>query len=93
MSRKCELTGKGPMTGNTVSHANNKHRTRWLPNLKKKKFVVSEIGQTVTANLSAKAIRTIDKQGGFTRALRKAKPENLSASLLKVRNALIKKGV
>ena len=88
MSRVCELTGIGPFSGNTVSHSNIKKRTRWLPNLKKKKFTVNELGQTITLSLSTRAIRTIDKQGGISRAVILAKQEKLSPRLQKVRRFL-----
>lgn len=81
MSRFCELTGKGPFTGNNVSHANNKTRTRWFPNLMKKRYQIPELGQTLTLTLSTSAIRTIDKLGGISAAIRKARPECLSDRL------------
>lgn len=90
MSRHCEMTGKGPTTGNLVSHSNIKTRTRWLPNLKRKKYLVSELGQTVSARLCTHAIKTIDKQGGFSRALLLAKDEGLSDKLLHVKKMLQK---
>ena len=90
MSRVCELTGKRVFTGNNVSHANNKTRKRWLPNLKQKKYFVPELSQSMSLTLSTRAIRTIDKQGGITSALLKAKPESLSVRLQKVCNRLRK---
>lgn len=90
MSRKCELTGKGPTTGNLVSHSNIKTRTRWLPNLQRKKYSVAELGQTLTIRLSTHAIKTIDKQGGLTRALLLAKECGLSDRLLHVKKQLQK---
>jgi large subunit ribosomal protein L28 len=84
------MTGKGPTTGNLVSHSNIKTRTRWLPNLKRKKYLVTELGQTVSARLSTHAIKTIDKQGGFSRALLLAKDEGLSDKLLHVKKQLQK---
>lgn len=90
MSRVCELSGSRVRKGNNVSKANNKTRTRWLPNLKNKKYFVPELGQTLTLTLTARSIRTIDKQGGITLAVLKAKTENLSERLLKVRRALTK---
>jgi len=90
MSRKCELTGKGPTTGNLVSHSNIKTRTRWLPNLQRKKYTVAELGQTMTVRLSTHAIKTIDKQGGFSRALLLSKENFLSERLLHVKKQLEK---
>ena len=63
MSRRCELTGKGPMTGNNVSHANNKTRRRFLPNLHSHRFWVEAENRFVKLKLSAKGLRIIDKKG------------------------------
>lgn len=90
MSRFCELTGKGPTTGNLVSHSNIKTRTRWLPNLKRKKYLVPELGESMFLRLSTSAIKTIDKQGGLSRAILLAKEEYLSDRLQNVRQRLMK---
>ena len=66
MSRKCKLTGIGPMAGNNVSHANNKTRRRWLPNLQWKRIYIPELDRTVRIRLSTRALRTIDKKGLLT---------------------------
>ena len=63
MSRICQITGKKVMVGNNVSHANNKTKRRFYPNLQTKKFFVPETGETVILKVSANAIRTIDKKG------------------------------
>lgn len=63
MSRVCEVTGKRAMSGNCVSHANNKTRRRFLPNLHKRRFYVPSLGQFITLKVSAKGLRTIDKNG------------------------------
>ena len=63
MSRVCELTGKRPVSGNNVSHANNKTKRRFLPNLQKKKFYIPEEDRWVTLKVSTSAIRTINKKG------------------------------
>lgn len=63
MSRKCKLTGKGPMSGNNVSHANNKTRRVQLPNLQWKRLYVPELDRTVRVRLTTRALRTIDKKG------------------------------
>ncbi len=63
MSRKCKLTGIGPMAGNNVSHANNKTRRRWLPNLQWKRIYIPELDRTVRIRLSTRALRSIDKKG------------------------------
>lgn len=63
MSRVCQLTGKRPMTGNTVSHANNKTRRRFLPNLQIHRFWVPSENRYVKLRICHKAMRTIDKNG------------------------------
>ncbi|MBC7692584.1 MAG: 50S ribosomal protein L28 [Methylotenera sp.] len=90
MSRVCELTGLRPVTGNLVSHSNTKTRTRWLPNVKNKKFTIPELGQVVSLKLSTRAIRTIDKQGGISNAIMHAKAENLSERLASIKCSLIR---
>ena len=63
MSRICQITGKKVMVGNNVSHAKNKTKRKFYPNLHTKKFFVPETGETVILKVSANAIRTIDKNG------------------------------
>jgi large subunit ribosomal protein L28 len=63
MSRRCQLTGAGPLTGNNVSHANNRTKRRFLPNLQKKRVWVQELNRFVTLKLSTRAIKTISKNG------------------------------
>jgi large subunit ribosomal protein L28 len=63
MSRVCQVTGKRPITGNTVSHANNRRRRRFLPNLHTQRFWLEGEKRWVTLRLSANAMRTIEKNG------------------------------
>ena len=63
MARVCQVTGKAPMVGNNVSHANNKTKRRFLPNLQTKRFFLPEEDRWVTLKLSTDAIRTINKNG------------------------------
>ena len=72
MSRICQITGKKVMVGNNVSHANNKTKRKFYPNLHTKKFFVPETGETVVLKVSTSAIRTIDKNG-IASVLAKAK--------------------
>lgn len=90
MSQVCELTGRRPAYGNKVSHSNIKTRTRWMPNLRKKKYNIAELGQIISILLSTRAIRTIDKLGGITPAIMKARNEDLSDRLLAVKNKIFK---
>jgi large subunit ribosomal protein L28 len=63
MARVCQVTGKGPMVGNHVSHANNKTKRRFLPNLQSRRFWVESENRWVRLRVSTKALRTIDKVG------------------------------
>ncbi|MEW6653952.1 MAG: 50S ribosomal protein L28, partial [Bacteroidota bacterium] len=63
MARKCQLTGVGPASGNNVSHAHNKTKRRFLPNLQKKRIWVKELNKFVTVKITAGALRTISKNG------------------------------
>lgn len=63
MARVCQVTGKAASTGNNVSHANNRTRRRWLPNLHERKFWVASENRWVKLRVSGKALRTIDKNG------------------------------
>ena len=65
MARRCELTGKGVLTGNNVSHANNRSRRRFLPNLQRTSLVSDALGHTVRLRLSTNALRTVDFKGGL----------------------------
>ena len=65
MSRRCSITGKGVLAGNNVSHAHNKTRRRFLPNVQQTSMLSDALGQQVTLKLSTRAIRTIEKNGGL----------------------------
>ncbi len=66
MSRKCKITGVGPMAGNNVSHANNKTRRRQLPNLQSKRIYVEELDKFVRVKLSTSALKTVTRKGLMT---------------------------
>ena len=65
MARRCDFTGRGVQAGNNVSHANNKTRRRFLPNLQKSSLLSDALGQTIQVRLRTQAIRTIEKRGGL----------------------------
>ncbi len=90
MSRVCELSGKGPMSGNTVSHANNKTRRRFLPNLNDVTLISDILGQSFKLRVSAHALRTVDHRGGLDAFLVKAKDEELSVKAQKIKKELAK---
>ena len=90
MWRVCELSGKGPMTGNTVSHANNKTRRRFLPNLNDVTLTSDVLGKAFSFRVSAAALRTVDHRGGLDAFLAKAKDDELSDKALKVKKEIAK---
>ena len=85
MSRNCELTGKGVMSGNNVSHANNKTRRKFLPNLCNVTLISDALGQRFRMRISAAALRSVEHRGGLDAFLLKANERDLSmrARLLK----------
>jgi len=90
MSRVCELTGKGPMTGNNVSHANNRTRRRFLPNLNDVSLQSEALGRAFKLRISAAALRSVDHRGGLDKFLAKAKDVELSDNALKIKKAIAK---
>ena len=90
MARRCELTGKGPMTGNNVSHANNKTRRRFLPNLNDVTLQSETLGRGVKLRISAHALRSVDHRGGLDAFLAKAKDVELSTNALKIKKEIAK---
>ncbi len=90
MSRRCELTGKGVMTGNNVSHANNKSKRRFLPNLNTVSLSSETLGQTVRFKISAAALRSVDHRGGLDAFLAKAADDELSPRALKLKRDIAK---
>jgi large subunit ribosomal protein L28 len=91
MSRTCELTGKKPMVGHTVSHSNIKTKRRYLPNLVQVTVHSEALGQSYGARVSAAALRTVDKRGGLDAFLAKAKDDELSTKMLKIKKLIAKK--
>tara|TARA_B100001057_G_C22092458_1_gene660075 strand:- start:60 stop:449 length:390 start_codon:yes stop_codon:yes gene_type:complete len=91
MTKKCELTGKIPMKGHNVSHANNKTKRRFLPNLKKVKFTSELLRRSMKLTVSNAGVRSVDKKGSFDEFLKSVKNKNLSPRLKKIKkNILIK---
>ena len=90
MSRVCELTGKGPMSGNNVSHAKNRTRRRFLPNLNDVTLQSEALGRSFRLRISAAALRTVDHRGGLDGFLAKAKDTELSAGALKIKKDVAK---
>ena len=88
MSRRCELTGKGPMVGNNVSHANNKTKRRFLPNLTETALMSETLGRTFRLKVSAAALRTVDHKGGLDAFLMKAKDADLSDKARRIKKEI-----
>ena len=93
MSKKCELTGKIPLKGHKVSHANNKTKRRFLPNLKKVKFKSEILKKNLRLTVSNAGMRSVDKKGSFDQFLKTAKSRDLSLRLKKIKKYLISKSV
>ena len=96
MPRRCSLTGKGVMAGNNVSHADNKTRRRFLPNLQVTSLLSDALGEVVRLRLSTRAIRTIEHKGGLDRYLMDTSdtklPEEALALKRKVKKAMVAAG-
>ena len=78
MSRRCELTAKGPLVGHKVSHSNIKTKRRFLPNLCNVTFISDALGRNVRLRVSTNAIKSVDHRGGLDAFLIKAKADELS---------------
>ena len=91
MSKKCELTGKNPLKGHKVSHANNKTKRRFLPNLKKINFKSDILNRKMKLTVSNAGVRSVDKKGTFDLFLKSAKNKNLSPRLKKIKKSLLAK--
>lgn len=85
MARRCELTGKGVLVGNNVSHANNRTKRRYLPNLVNVTLISDALGESVRLRVSANALRSVEHRGGLDAFLAKASSDDLSprAQILK----------
>ena len=90
MSRRCELTGKGVQSGNNVSHANNKTRRRFLPNLNNVTLQSEALQRSVRLKISAHALRSVEHRGGLDAFLLKASDDELSSKALELKRQLKK---
>ena len=90
MSRTCELTGKKAMSGNNVSHAKNRTKRKFLPNLNNVTLTSEVLGRDFQLKVSASALRTIDKVGGLDPFLKKSADDNLSPNAIKIKKDIKK---
>ena len=91
MSKKCELTGKGPLKGHKVSHANNKVKRKFLPNLKNVTFKSDILKSNISLRVSNAALRSVDYKGGIDFYLKSVKSFKLSPKAKKLKNQIIAK--
>ena len=91
MSKKCELTGKIPLEGHKVSHANNKTKRRFLPNLKNARFKSEILNKNIRLTVSNAGVRSVDKKGSFDQFIKDAKTKNLSMRLRKLKKSILSK--
>jgi len=91
MTKKCELTGKRPLKGHKVSHANNKVKRRFLPGIKKVNFKSDILNKSLRLNVSNSAMRSIDKKGSFDQFMKEVKSKYLSDRLKKVKKIILQK--
>ena len=91
MSKKCELTGKKPLKGHKVSHANNKVKRRFLPSVKKVRNKSELLNKRLKVTVSNAAMRSIDKKGSFDQFMKTVKSKNLSIRLKKIKKSIIQK--
>ena len=89
MSRKCELTGKSPLKGHKVSHANNKMKRKFLPNLKKVTFKSEILKKNIRLRVSNSALKTVDYKGGLDSFLKSVKSYKLSKKAKKLKSQII----
>ena len=91
MSKKCELTGKSPLKGHRVSHANNKVKRKFFPNLKNVTFKSDILKRSIKLSVSNSALRTVDYRGGLDSYLKSVKSFKLSSRAKKLKNQIIAK--
>lgn len=90
MARRCQVTGKGVLTGNNVSHANNRSRRRFLPNIQETGLLSDALGRMVRLKLATSTIRTIEHNGGLDAFLAKAKAADLSLEARRLKKQIAK---
>jgi large subunit ribosomal protein L28 len=93
MARRCELTGKAVQSGNNVSHANNRTRRRFLPNLNQVTLMSDALGGAVHLKISSHALRSVEHRGGLDKFLAAASDGDLSPRALKLKRQIAKRTV
>ena len=89
MSKRCQITGKGVMSGNNVSHANNRTRRRFLPNLQRTSMSSEILGRDISLRVSVSAIRTVEKHGGLDAFLLQARNAELAEDAQQLKREIV----
>ena len=90
MSKICEISGKKPMSGNNVSHANNRTKRRFIPNLQNVKLYSSILQKYINLNITIRTMKTVEKNGGLDSYLIKTSNKNLAETAIKIKKQILK---
>ena len=90
MSKVCEISGKKPMSGNNVSHANNRTKRRFIPNLQNVKLYSGTLQKYINLNITVRTMKTVEKNGGLDSYLIKTSNRNLANAAIKIKNQILK---
>ena len=90
MSKVCEISGKKPMTGNNVSHANNRTKRRFIPNLQNVKLYSGALQKYINLNITIRTLKTVEKNGGLDSYLIKTSNKNLADTAIKIKKQILK---
>ena len=90
MSKICEISGKKPMTGNNVSHANNRTKRRFIPNLQNVKLYSGALQKYINLNITVRTMKTVEKNGGLDSYLIKTSNRNLADGAIKIKKQILK---
>ena len=90
MSKACEISGKKPMSGNNVSHANNRTKRRFIPNLQNVKLYSGTLQKYINLNITIRTMKTVEKNGGLDSYLIKTSNKNLAETAIKIKKQILK---
>ena len=90
MSKVCEISGKKPMSGNNVSHANNRTKRRFIPNLQNVKLYSGTLQKYINLNITIRTMKTVEKNGGLDSNLIKTSNKNLAETAIKIKKQILK---
>ena len=90
MSKICEISGKKPLSGNNVSHANNRTKRRFIPNLQNAKFYSGTLQKYINLNITIRTMKTVEKNGGLDSYLIKTSNKNLAETAIRIKKQILK---